>query len=231
MSISNNLRQLRLNSGMTQEQVAEKIGVTRQALSSYESGRTRPDIDMLLRLSEVYGTDIDGVVYGQNRALKSLRIIKTVSLFLYGAIAVLTVISSALLWSANRFYAIPPGQLSAEEKILLESRMRLTSAWETVDGIILTLTLIGFILLLILFAAWKCHVPMKSKVIYISTLVAFIIAVAALFALTDSVFAPIDYLLTPIFVVTRILVLFAIHLIIEFLQKRRSKQSEQQVSE
>lgn len=231
MSIANNLRQLRLNSGMTQEQVAEMIGVTRQALSSYESGRTRPDIDMLLRLSEVYGTDIDGVVYGQNRALKSLRIIKTVSFFLYGAIAVLTVISSALLWSANRFYAIPPGQLSAEEKILLESRMRLTSAWETVDGIILTLTLIGFILLLVLFAAWKCHVPMKPKVIYISTLAAFIIAVASLFGLTDSVFAPIDYLLTPIFVVTRILVLFAIHLVIEFLQKRRSKQSEPQVSE
>lgn len=222
MSISNNLRQLRLNSGMTQEQVAEKIGVTRQALSSYESGRTRPDIDMLLRLSEVYGTDIDGVVYGQDRALKSLRIIKTVSLFLYGAIAVLTVISSALLWSANRFYAIQPGQLSAEEKILLESRMRLTSAWETVDGIILTLTLIGFILLLVLFAAWKCRVPMKSKVIYISTLATFIIAVAALFGLTDSVFAPIDYLLTPIFVVSRILILFAIHLVIEFLQKRRT---------
>jgi len=231
MSIAKNLRQLRLNSGMTQEQVAEMIGVTRQALSSYESGRTRPDIDMLLRLSEVYGTDIDGVVYGQNRALKSLRIIKTVSFFLYGAIAVLTMISSALLWSANRFYAIPPGQLSAEEKILLESRMRLTSAWETVDSIILTLTLIGFILLLVLFAAWKCHVPMKPKVIYISTLAAFIIAVASLFGLTDSVFAPIDYLLTPIFVVTRILVLFAIHLVIEFLQKRRSKQSEPQVSE
>ena len=130
MSISNNLRQLRLNSGLTQEQVAEKIGVTRQALSSYESGRTRPDIDMLLRLSEVYGTDIDGVVYGQDRALKSLRIIKRIAFFLYAAIAGLTVVSSALLWSANRFYAIQPGQLSAEEKILLESRMRLTSAWE-----------------------------------------------------------------------------------------------------
>ena len=61
--------------------MAEMIGVTRQALSSYESGRTRPDIDLLLRLSEVYETDIDGVVYGQNRALKSLRIIKTVSFF------------------------------------------------------------------------------------------------------------------------------------------------------
>lgn len=223
MSIASNLRQIRLDSGMTQEQVAERIGVTRQALSSYESGRTRPDIDMLLRLSEVYGTDIDGVVYGQDRALKSLRIIKTVSLFLYGAIVVLTVISSALLWSANRFYAIQPGQLSAEEKILLESHMRLTGAWETVDGIILTLTLVGFILLLVLFAAWKCRVPMKSKLIYISTLAALVIAVAALFGLTDAVFAPIDYLLTPIFVVARIFVLFAIHLVIEYLQKRHPR--------
>lgn len=222
MSIANNLRQLRLNSGMTQEQVAEKIGLTRQALSSYESGRTRPDIDMLVRLSEVYGTDIDGVVYGQDRALKSLRIVKSLSLFLYAAIVGLTIISSSLLWSANRFYAIQSGQLSAEEKILLESRMRLTSAWETVDGIILTLTLIGFILLLVLSAAWKCRVPMKSKIIYISTLAAFIIAVAALFGLTDSVFAPIDYLLTPMFVVARMLVLFVIHLVIEFLQKRRT---------
>lgn len=231
MSISNNLRQLRLNSGLTQEQVAEKIGVTRQALSSYESGRTRPDIDMLLRLSEVYGTDIDGVVYGQDRALKSLRIIKRIAFFLYAAIAGLTVVSSALLWSANRFYAIQPGQLSAEEKILLESRMRLTSAWESVDGAILAITLIGFMLLLVLFAAWKCRLPMKSKLIYISTLAASIVVVAAIFGITDSVFAPIDYLITPLFVTARILILFVIHLLIEFLQKRRTKQSEQQVNE
>lgn len=231
MSISNNLRQLRLNSGLTQEQVAEKIGVTRQALSSYESGRTRPDIDMLLRLSEVYGTDIDGVVYGQDRALKSLRIIKRIAFFLYAAIAGLTVVSSALLWSANRFYAIQPGQLSAEEKILLESRMRLTSAWESVDSAILTITLIGFMLLLVLFAAWKCRLPMKSKLIYISTLAASIVVVAAIFGITDSVFAPIDYLITPLFVTARILILFVIHLLIEFLQKRRTKQSEQQVNE
>ena len=231
MSISNNLRQLRLNSGLTQEQVAEKIGVTRQALSSYESGRTRLDIDMLLRLSEVYGTDIDGVVYGQDRALKSLRIIKRIAFFLYAAIAGLTVVSSALLWSANRFYAIQPGQLSAEEKILLESRMRLTSAWESVDSAILTITLIGFMLLLVLFAAWKCRLPMKSKLIYISTLAASIVVVAAIFGITDSVFAPIDYLITPLFVTARILILFVIHLLIEFLQKRRTKQSEQQVNE
>ena len=231
MSIANNLRQLRLNSGMTQEQVAEKIGVTRQALSSYESGRTHPDIDTLVQLSEIYGTDIDGVVYGQDRALKSLRIIKRVAFFLYAAIAVLTVISSALLWSANRFYAIPTGQLSPDERILLESRIRLTNAWETVDGVILTIALIGFILLVVLFAAWKCRVSMKAKGIYIATFAVIILAVATLFGITDSVFAPINYLITPMHVTARMLVLFVIHLVVEFLQKRRSIQFEQHGNE
>lgn len=51
MKIGENLRALRADSGMTQEQVAEKLGVTRQALSSYESNRTRPDIDTLVLLA------------------------------------------------------------------------------------------------------------------------------------------------------------------------------------
>ena len=38
MTIGDNLRALRADSGMTQEQVAEQLGVTRQTLSSYESG-------------------------------------------------------------------------------------------------------------------------------------------------------------------------------------------------
>ena len=54
MSIGENLRQLRLQKGLTQEQAAAKLHITRQALSSYESQRTQPDIHMLLALAEVY---------------------------------------------------------------------------------------------------------------------------------------------------------------------------------
>lgn len=226
MSISNNLRQLRLNSGMTQEQVAEKIGLTRQALSSYESGRTRPDIDMLVRLSEVYETDIDGIVYGQDRALKSLRIIKRVSLFLLAFITLLTVMSSAFLWSANRFYAIQPGLVSAGEKILLETHIRLSTAWKTVDGVILTVAFVGFLSLLLLCAAWRCRIPMKSKLIYAASLAAGILAIAALFGIIDPVYAPLNYLITPICVVAEMLILFAIHFVSEYIQKRRGKGSE-----
>lgn len=57
MTIGENLRQLRLQKGLTQEQAAAKLHITRQALSSYESQRTQPDIHMLLALAEVYETD------------------------------------------------------------------------------------------------------------------------------------------------------------------------------
>ena len=226
MSIGKNLRQLRLNSGMTQEQAANKLGITRQALSSYESERTRPDIDMLMRLCEIYNTDIDGIVYGQDRALKYLRIIKRIAFALFGVAAILTAIGSALLWSANRFYAIQPGPLSAEKKIIFASRVRLTAAWEAVDSVILPVVLIGFLLLLVLLAAWKCRIPMKAKLIYVAVFAAVLLAVAALFGITDAVFAPIDYLITPLLVVARLLVLFAVHLLVELIQKRGRKQTE-----
>ena len=58
MKVSEKLRELRKKSGMTQEQVAQKIGLTRQAISSYESGRTEPGLDILKELSRVYDVEI-----------------------------------------------------------------------------------------------------------------------------------------------------------------------------
>ena len=226
MSIANNLRQLRVHSGLTQEQVAEKIGVTRQTLSNYESGRTRPDVDMLAQLSAIYGTDIDGVIYGESRILKTQRIIKIAAIVLYGLLTVLTVVSSALLWSANRFYSIPTGQLSAEEAVILQSRMKLTAAWETVDSIILTVALLGFIALVVLLAALKCRISMKTKIIYTAILAATLLMIALLFGVTDPQFAPVNYLFTPIFVIVRLVVLFIVHLVVELLQKWRRKNIE-----
>lgn len=70
MTIHDRLRHLRKASGLTQEQVAQQVGLTRQALSSYEAGRTRPDIETLMKLAEIYGTDLDGVLYGDHQLLK-----------------------------------------------------------------------------------------------------------------------------------------------------------------
>ncbi|MBO5128863.1 MAG: helix-turn-helix transcriptional regulator [Oscillospiraceae bacterium] len=62
--IGKNIRQLRLHRNMTQDELAEKLFVTRQTVSNYETGKSRPDVDMLVRISEVLGTDIQQLIYG-----------------------------------------------------------------------------------------------------------------------------------------------------------------------
>ena len=125
MSISNNLRQLRLDSGMTQDQAAEKLGVTRQALSSYETGRTRPDIDMLIRLCQVYGTDLDGMLYGQSRGLRAARSVKIAAVALLILITGLTLLSSSFLLSAHCLFPLAEGQLTQAGEAMLEPHLRL----------------------------------------------------------------------------------------------------------
>lgn len=60
--LSNNIIMLRNLNGFTQEEVAEKIGISRQAYAKWEKGETTPDIERCMRLAELYGTSIDALV-------------------------------------------------------------------------------------------------------------------------------------------------------------------------
>lgn len=63
-NIGKNIRDLRTQKNLTQDELAEKLFVTRQTVSNYETGKSRPDVDMLLRISEVLETDIQQLLYG-----------------------------------------------------------------------------------------------------------------------------------------------------------------------
>ena len=65
MALGENLKNLRRQAGLTQEQVARQMGVTRQAVSGYESGRREPDIAMLEKFAALYHVDIPQLLYGQ----------------------------------------------------------------------------------------------------------------------------------------------------------------------
>lgn len=54
-----NLVHLRKLNRMTQEDVAEKVGVTRQAIAKWESGETVPDLDKCRLLANVFGVSLD----------------------------------------------------------------------------------------------------------------------------------------------------------------------------
>ena len=54
-----NLVQLRKMNKMTQEGIAEKLGVTRQAVAKWEAGETVPDLDKCRLLAELFGVSLD----------------------------------------------------------------------------------------------------------------------------------------------------------------------------
>ena len=62
--IGKNIRDIRISQNMTQDTLAEILFVTRQTVSNYENGRSRPDIDMLLRIADVLNTDVNTILYG-----------------------------------------------------------------------------------------------------------------------------------------------------------------------
>lgn len=63
--LKDNLVALRNFHGFSQEQIAEKINISRQAYAKWENGATVPDIEKCLLLSEVYGVTVDSLVKSQ----------------------------------------------------------------------------------------------------------------------------------------------------------------------
>lgn len=63
-SFSSNLKQLRKGKGMSQEDLAQKLNVTRQTVSGWETERCQPDIDTLMALANALDADIQELIYG-----------------------------------------------------------------------------------------------------------------------------------------------------------------------
>lgn len=64
MDISKRLQELRKKAGYSQEQVAEKLGLSRQAISKWESGQGKPEIDNVVKLTELYDVSADYILLG-----------------------------------------------------------------------------------------------------------------------------------------------------------------------
>ena len=64
MNISKTIREHRNKMSLSQEELGERIFVTRQTISSWENDKTYPDINSLILLSQVFGITIDVLVKG-----------------------------------------------------------------------------------------------------------------------------------------------------------------------
>jgi len=55
---------------ITQDELADRLGVTRQAISKWENGATIPDIELLMKLSELYGISINDILNADTASIK-----------------------------------------------------------------------------------------------------------------------------------------------------------------
>ena len=68
MSFRDNLQYLRAQRNFTQERLAMLLGVSRQAISKWESGKAYPEMDKLLMICDLFGCTLDDLVLGDVRA-------------------------------------------------------------------------------------------------------------------------------------------------------------------
>ena len=73
MEIAQRLKDARIRNGMTQEQVAEKVLVSRVTLSHWENGKSLPDIVSLISLSDLYCISLDELVKGDSKMTEKLK--------------------------------------------------------------------------------------------------------------------------------------------------------------
>lgn len=75
-NLANNLKKIRKDNNLSQEQLAEELGVSRQAISKWESGISYPEMDKILQLCKKFDLDIDSLLNKDIREAKGEEISK-----------------------------------------------------------------------------------------------------------------------------------------------------------
>lgn len=64
MEVGKTIKELRMDAGMSQDELAGKVFVSRQTISNWENGKFYPDVQSLSIIADIFGTSIDSLVKG-----------------------------------------------------------------------------------------------------------------------------------------------------------------------
>lgn len=100
MEIGMRIRELRAGRTMSQDDLAARVYVSRQTISSWENGKTYPDVQSLLLLSRIFGVTVDSLIKGDVDTMSETidRDVKTMKRLSYVMIVFLLLMLAALSW-------------------------------------------------------------------------------------------------------------------------------------
>lgn len=98
-AVSKNIKRLRKRDAISQEILADKLNVTRQAVSSWETGKTQPGIDMLISIAAAFDVDVTEVIYGEKQAAPTVQNKKKYKLaaIIFGSITFIFILQEIFL--------------------------------------------------------------------------------------------------------------------------------------
>lgn len=67
IKIGHFLKEMRKGNGLTQEQLAEKLGVSNRSVSRWENAKNMPDFDLVIELANLYGISIEEILNGERK--------------------------------------------------------------------------------------------------------------------------------------------------------------------
>ena len=191
--INETLKQLRLSRGLTQEEVAAQLNVTRQTVSGYESGRTQPGVDTLQRLAEIYDTELTDIIYGKVETGRLRTALKIFALVLAGLLLLTLLVEALALWIPNHFFQ-PVKDLSPEEvKALFSTRSKFGAVRDACTWIVSLLTTYGFTALLVLTLCQSRPLSVKTKLYFTFSLLLAAVVLILPWSLTDPLFSMQNY--------------------------------------
>lgn len=102
-----NLSRLRKAAGLKQEELAEKLNVTRQTISGWETGRRQPDLDMLKQIADALNADIGDLIYGVRMKYPRFQKKYVIWAVLCGCIALAVAIDWFFFFEGRILYGSP----------------------------------------------------------------------------------------------------------------------------
>lgn len=150
MSIADRIQSLRKEKGISQEELAEQVGVSRQAVSKWESEQSSPEVDKIILLSEYFGVTTDFLLKGKETVRREekkkldLKVYTIVGTFfnVIGLIAAFTIweecrqsyaVAIGLIWMASGctwyFLGLASGEAPEADRRRIKRKFWMINIW------------------------------------------------------------------------------------------------------
>ena len=136
--IGNLIKQIRKDHNLTQKDLADKLGVTFQAVSKWENGKNIPDIAVLKQISDMFNINIDDILNG-NKKIQEKKKIRKRNIIIGLIAAIILVIVGALIINHNH-------QIQFKKVTTCDSNIKVTGnvALDAKKNMYISITVLGY---------------------------------------------------------------------------------------